>query len=161
MNLFELFQAMEDPDVWSPERQARSMGVVVRTQWGQFGVKGVSVTADKDTLLIETEKVEENLLMVQLRQEFEAYLLEAADAEDPDVLLTPKERIKDFALYTYMCEESQFSQLLALWTEFDGAGDLTKFAKFVANRCTEPQGDERDVAIEGITDPSLYNDEVR
>jgi hypothetical protein len=148
VNLFELFQAMEDPDVWSPERQARSMGVVVRTQWGQFGVKGVSVTADKDTLLIETE-------------EFEAYLLEAADAEDPDVLLTPKERIKDFALYTYMCEESQFSQLLALWTEFDGAGDLTKFAKFVANRCTEPQGDERDVAIEGITDPSLYNDEVR
>ena len=140
MNLIGLFTALEHPDVWEPGIDCRKLAVEVRTQFGQFMIEGVRKSEDGEQVIIETVPVPENAAKIELEAQFSEYMAEAAEHEDPDVLLTPTERVKDFALYVYMTEDSQFSQLLALWTEFDDK-DLAKFAQFVAKRCTEPQGD--------------------
>ena len=140
MNLIGLFTALEHPDVWEPGADNRKLNVQVKTQFSLENIVGVRKTEDGKKILIETKPVDENPNEDELRRQFAEYLAEAEEHEDPDVLLTPTERVKDFALYVYMTEDSQFSQLLALWTEFDDK-DLAKFAQFVAKRCTEPQGD--------------------
>lgn len=156
MNLIGLFTALEHPDVWEPGADNRKLNVQVKTQFSLENIVGVRKTEDGKKILIETKPVDENPNEDELRRQFAEYLAEAEEHEDPDVLLTTTERVKDFALYVYMTEDSQFSQLLALWTEFDGTGDLSKFAQFVANKSTEQLADTDDEEI--LHDAQLVED---